>query len=471
MTKHNFSLVFRSVFAGTSDLAPLKMKEKTLGGTMNRSHQHQSLMADIQALGSGFITNRVSVSDTYLGCAGASKQGISPADFDKLRVISEQAQTLLLRYKEMYGSLAGLREHLYELKFGMLACAGYALLCETPMLGQVIEYLYNDLSPRDLQHVKNGFKTGDFEPMLKANSGFLPPFPLEYIRSGGNAAYQFFYDFGRNRAARMILEKIKNEELSVSELHPIIDLLSENDPEKPTAWEIALSGLEDYLIEASFEPYLELRQHIFGTADASVTECSRRLNNVLAQILNGPSFRAEDCSMTENAQIIRSNELYARFSLIMDIKDSIHDVTHYDYNPQDGDSTAGLACSKLLSEFIKDLGLSDVDISALIFMEVEQDRAGEAYGKALANPASGGFRVVELLAPHTHDIKHAVNTKSKFHIPLGLLNAMSDGVLAEVMETDDAKILMHGLKGDRAYLNGIKDRARLDDVLGADLGL
>lgn len=438
---------------------------------MHRSQQHQALMADIQGLGNGLITSRVSISNAALGSAGASKQGLSPADFEKLAVISEQAQTLLLRYKEMYGSLGGLREHLYELNFGMLACAGYALLCETPMLGQVIEYLYNDLSPRDLAHVKNGFKTGDYEPMLKANSGFLPPFPLEYIRSGGSAAYQFFYDFGRNRPARMILEKIKNRELSVGELQPLVDLLSETDPEKPTAWEIAHSGLEDYLIEASFEPYLELREHIFGTTAASVKECSRRLNNVLAQILNGPSFRADECSMSENAQIIRSNELYAKFSLVMDIKDSIHDVTHYDYNPQDGDSTEGLECSKLLSEFIRDLGLSDVDISALIFMEVDQDRAGEAYDKALSNPASGGFRVVELLTPQTHDIKYAVNTKSKFHIPLGLLNAMSEGVLAQVMDTDNAKILMHGLKGDRAYLNGIKDRARLDGLLGADLGL
>lgn len=438
---------------------------------MHRSQQHQSLMADIQALGNGLITSRVSISDVDLGSADASKQGIAPADFEKLAVISEQAQTLLLRYKEMYGSLAGLREHLYELNFGMLACAGYALLCETPMLGQVIEYLHNDLAPRDLEHVKNGFKTGDFQPMLKANYRFLPPFPLEYIRSGGSAAYQFFYDFNQNRASRIILEKIKNRELSVSELQPLIDLLSETDQEKPTTWEIAQAGLEDYLIEASHQPYLELREHIFGTTDASVTECSRRLNNVLSQILNGPRFRADECSMRENAQIIRSNELYARFSLIMDIKDSIHDVTHYDYNPQDGDSTEGLACSKMLSEFILDLGLSDVDISALIFMEVEQDRAGEAYGKALANPASGGFRVVELLVPHIHDIKRAVNTKSKYHIPLGLLNAMSEGVLAKVMDTDDAKILMHGLKGDRAYLNGIKDRSRLDDLLGADLGL
>jgi len=39
-------------------------------------------MADIQALGSGLITNKVPVSDTYLGSADASTQEISPADFD-----------------------------------------------------------------------------------------------------------------------------------------------------------------------------------------------------------------------------------------------------------------------------------------------------------------------------------------------------------------------------------------------------
>lgn len=349
----------------------------------------------------------------------------------------------------------------------MTTIAGYALLCETPRLGEIIEYLHSGLKPADLEDVRQAYLRGHFGPIREKCSGFLPPLPLEYIRAGGQDNYLFFYDLDGHTASRMIVEKLRHGELDASEIEPLIDLLSGADPINRKVWaRTTWLSLKSLLGESPVEPLLALRHLITGSTTISNTECALRLKNVMGQVLNTGTFRDHDGSLESHADIIRSNQSYCQSLLMIDLKDAIRDVGTDNYP-----SYVGMAASALFANFIRGLGLSDTQISALIFMFSQEKSAGEAYDIAHQNPASGAHHVAQMLEPSLKDITRAVNKMQKLYISVGLMEAMSDEAKTQMLEHDQAKVVMFRLKGDRCYLDGIKDKSKLDDLFGADVGL
>ncbi|WP_122531024.1 hypothetical protein [Pseudomonas viridiflava] len=400
-----------------------------------------------------------------------SIQGLEPTIFEPLQQLSAQAQKLLLRYKVMHGSLFDI--NLDYGHVGFESVAAIALLCDTPLLGEVVEYLYEDLSSEDLREVKREFRDNCFYPVCMANKDFIPPLPVNYIQFGGATAYCFLYPTTSERVGARMCELVKSGQLRADAVSSMVDLLSKSEIETEYLTpEDFRDFMEVHLNEVPREPFSQLRQHIFGTDDVTATESSYRLHRALKSIfMPNCKLKANNGSLEDFAQLILTNKEYSDRFLMQEMVSALRvHIAEFD-SGQTLEHDNGVEIANQLAQLFRGLAFTDSDTSLIILMAVKNSYAGAAYDAVTKDSAVGAVEMARELFRHRALLPGKINGRVDLAVSYGLWQSMSPEALDHSLKQDSGKIVMYKMSGDRKFLNGIEDRRLLDDTLGADLGL
>ena len=440
---------------------------------MNHSPEHKALMAQFGPISQAWLEARDKIGPNPVERKFDSIMGLTPEDYETLRVVSGQAQALILRYKQLHGSLYDIGLSLWEHDINFVHVAGIALMCDTPALGEVIEYLYHDLGSQDLNDVRDEYRDRCFYPLYVANNAILHPLPVQYVQFDGAKAYRFIYGTTDERLGERLCELVRAGEIKAEAVLPVVATIVSADPETEM---VTVEGFRDFielhLNEVPREPFGELRVQIFGTDDVTATECAYRLNSALKSIYT-PSERlaANNGTLEEFACLIRENGYYCDRLLTHDLASALRDLLNDEDNVHGNELVDGLLAAKDLSQFIRHLELSDVDISMIISMAVNRIYAGAAYEYAVKDPSAGARDMAQSLSRHTGSVADRVKSRRDLSIYCGLWHAMSPFAVEKSLDSDATKLVMYNLSRDRKYLQGIKDKSLLDTSFGADLGL
>lgn len=440
---------------------------------MNHSLEHRALMVQFGPVNQAWLEAIDRIGPNPVERKFDSIMGLTPGDFETLRVVSGQAQALILSYKQLHGSLYDIALSLWEHDVDFVRVAGIALMCDTPALGEVIEYLYHDLGSQDLNDVRDEYRDRCFYPLYVANNEIIHPLPIQYVQFDGAKAYRFIYATTDERLGKRLAELVRAGEIKADTVLPVVEAIVSAEPKNDM---VTIEGFRDFielhLNEVPRGSFSELRVQIFGTDDVTATECAYRLNRALKSIyIPSEQLAANNGSLEDFATLIRENAYYCDRLLNQDMVSALRDLLDDEENVHGNELVDGLLAAERLSQFIRHLALSDVDISMVISMVVNRTYAGAAYDYAVKDPSAGARDVATGLSCHGGSVADRIKSRRDLSIHCGLWHAMSPSAVEKTLDSDAAKLVMYNLSRDRKHLQGIKDKSLLDTSFGADLGL
>lgn len=442
---------------------------------MTHSAEHNKLMSDFQLIEPAWLEAKALITPPPADQAFESIQGLTPENFEHLRKVSEQAQALILCYQYLKGGLADINYDLWEKQVSFPTVAGIALLCDTPLLPEVVEYIHDGLFSEDCRDVRREYRDNIFYPLSFKNEGLTHPVPAKYIQISGARAYRFLYSVTSEQVSLRLCEMVKAGQISAEEVVPAIEALVKNGSEfanEGLHLDEFLEVTRLFLNEVPREPFIALRKQVFGTDQVTGAECSYRLHRAIKSIFEpGLKLKPHNGTLRDFANLIRENTYYCDRLLAQDLVWALRNQLDDRNSANDVQFSGGIASADLLSGFIRDLGLSDFDISVVIQMTMNNMSMGGAYDQAMADISASAVEVVSKLRTQASSLVDRLTSRIDLAIPYGLWRSMSEETFKISLIPDAGKMVMFHITRDRKLLQGIKDKRLLDDAFGADLGL
>ncbi|AXH59831.1 hypothetical protein [Pseudomonas amygdali] len=442
---------------------------------MAHSAEHNKLMSDFQLIEPAWLEAKALITPPPADQAFESIQGLTPENFEHLRKVSEQAQALILCYQYLRGSLEGITGDLWANQLTFPMVASIALLCETPLLGEVIECLHGELSTDDLRIIRREYREEVFYPLFLENQGLVHPVPAMWIKTSGAKAYRFLYSATSDQVSFRLCEMVKAGEIEAEDVLPVVQALVKNGSEfanESFHLDQFVEATKLYLNEVPREPFIALRKQMFGTDQVSNGECSYRLHRAIKSIYEpGRKLKPHNGSLADFANIIRENTYYCDRLLAQDLVWALRNQLDDNNSVHDAPFSGGVDSAELLSTFIRNLQLSDFDISVVIQMTMNNMSMGGAHDQAMADVSASAVEVVAKLSAHASSLTDRLSGRIDLSIPYGLWRSMSSETFEKSLGGDAGKMVMYHATHARKYLQGIKDKRLLDDAFGVDLGL
>lgn len=442
---------------------------------MTHSAEHNKLMSDFQLIEPAWLEAKALITPPPVDQAFESIQGLTPENFEHLRKISEQAQALILCYQYLKGSLEGITGDLWVNRLSFSTMAAIALFCETPLLGEIIECLHDGLSPENLRAIRREYRDEVFYPLWLENEGLIHPVPAICIESSGAKAYRLLYSATSDQVSLRLCEMVKAGEIQAEDVLPVVKALTKNGSEfanENLHFDEVVKATKLYLNEVPREPFVALRKQMFGTDQVSNGECSYRLHRAIKSMFEpGRKLKPHNGTLADFASIIRENPYYCDRLLTQDLVCALRNQLDDLRSTHDFQFSGGLASAELLSGFIRDLQLSDFDISVVIQMTMNNMFMGGAHDQAMADVSASAVEVIAKLSPHASSLADRLGSRIDLSIPYGLWRSISPETFEKSLDGDAGKMVMYHATHARKYLQGIKDKRLCDDAFGVDLGL
>lgn len=446
------------------------------------TEQHRDLMHEFQWLGKATLSQLVNEHLIKERGSSYGTQGLTPLGHAELVKVAERAQSHVIAYREMHGSLRLLRQHVISHMQETLHPAdkqdlmpriiAYSLLADTPYLPSVLQALSEDVGDEDLFSIRDTYRNECLNLLNRLNRDHLPPMPINHILAGGQSLYQFIYEPNHEVAANLILDKFASIDLVAGQIKELTDNLAAADHAQQTSWdERVWRRISLELMDRPLSEFLPIRALVNGTQSLSGAECSRRVDCFMRLSSDPDGLPERMGNAAEYAFAIGSNETYYEKLLVHDLVKSLLDEIKASDDEKSEDYDYGVQVWMRQSEFFKALQLSDEDLSFILLQVISENSLGTAYERAQENPAIGAIVAADHLFRYRKTLKKRIETEPKEAICFGLWHAMSQFAMGQALQKDSGRVVMYQITQNRLLLNGIKDKSLVDDVFSADLGL
>lgn len=238
----------------------------------------------------------------------------------------------------------------------------------------------------------------------------------------------------------------------------------------PDGFRVLSELISELLIASGILGLGKLRDFMLRNATPDGDECSKRLHNVVRDILYAGN--AENSDIEIQVLAILTNEQYCQNVLVDDLLDAITtETTYYRENENNFTFTHMDKATAQLSKVFSNFRLAESDlakISMRMAAGFTRGRVGDFRSLSVAE------QLREVMAEFDKRTTPFENVQLlQFSILSAALKGMPRKTLSAVaaLSSDTAKMTLYKIIGAAEFLRGMKDSKALDSVLGHDLGL